>query len=78
VIVGEGGAAEALGLTAGGERAGVVVPPADPQRLAAELRRWLSEASYRRELRAHALARRDTLEGWETTARTVRAALLDT
>jgi glycosyltransferase involved in cell wall biosynthesis len=78
VIVGEGGAAEALGRTAAGERPGVVIPSAEPERLASELRRWLSEPDYRRELRARALARRDTLEGWETTAGTVRGALLGT
>jgi glycosyltransferase involved in cell wall biosynthesis len=78
VIVGEGGSAEALGRTAAGERPGVVIPSAEPERFASELRRWLSEPDYRQELRARALARRDTLEGWETTAGTVRGALLGT
>ena len=73
-FVSEGGAAEALGLTGTGERPGVVVPPGDAAALGRELRRWLTDAGHRERLRVAARARRDGLEGWETTARQVRRA----
>jgi glycosyltransferase involved in cell wall biosynthesis len=61
-----GGVREALG---GG---GVLVPPADAGALGDALRRWLTDAEHRAELRAAARARRDTLTGWDRT--TVRVA----
>ena len=51
-VVSEGGAEEALGFTADGERPGVVVPAGDPERLALALRRWLTDSAHRGELRA--------------------------
>jgi glycosyltransferase involved in cell wall biosynthesis len=75
VVVSEGGAAEALGVTATGERPGVVVPAGDTAVLTRVLRRWLTDDAYRAELRARALSTRATLEGWETTALRVRQAL---
>jgi glycosyltransferase involved in cell wall biosynthesis len=75
VVVSEGGAAEALGVTATGERPGVVVPAGDTAVLTWALRRWLTDEAFRDGLRARALSRRATLEGWETTALRVRQAL---
>jgi glycosyltransferase involved in cell wall biosynthesis len=75
VLVSEGGPAEALGRTASGDRPGMVVPAGRPDALRRELRRWLTDEEHRRRLRATALARRDTLEGWDRTADRVRRAL---
>lgn len=74
-VVSEGGAVEALGVTATGERPGVLVPPGDTDALAAALRRWLTDRAHRDALRTAALARRETLERWGTTGRRVREAL---
>ncbi|HET7326203.1 MAG TPA: glycosyltransferase [Nocardioidaceae bacterium] len=74
-IVSEGGAAEALGVTAAGERPGAVVPAGNPDALADALRRWLTDRPHRDALRRAALARRTTLEPWGVTARRVRDAL---
>lgn len=74
-VVSESGAVEALGTTADGERPGVVVPAGDPAALADALRHWLFDPEHRQRLRRAALARRSTLEGWDVTARRVRAAL---
>jgi glycosyltransferase involved in cell wall biosynthesis len=74
-VVSAGGAAEALGVTAAGERPGVVVPAGDTDALTRVLRRWLTNEAQREVLRSRALARRATLEGWETTAARVRQAL---
>jgi glycosyltransferase involved in cell wall biosynthesis len=63
-----GGVPEALGTTPGGHLPGLLVPPGDPQALAAGLRRWLDEPDLRAGLRRAALARRDTLTGWPTTS----------
>jgi glycosyltransferase involved in cell wall biosynthesis len=76
-IVSAGGPAEALGLSPGGVRPGVVIRPGDTAGLARELRRWLSDEGQRTRLRAAALSRRPSLPGWDTTARVVRSALLD-
>lgn len=64
--------------TLGGDertRPGMLVPPADPAALAAALRRWLADAALRGELRQRALARREQLVGWDSTAAVVSAAL---
>jgi glycosyltransferase involved in cell wall biosynthesis len=74
-IVSQGGPVEALGVTTEGERPGVVVPAGDLGALARELRRWLTDDQHRNDLRARALSRRRTLDGWETTARRIRSAL---
>lgn len=75
-VVCEGGAEEALGTTPTGQRPGVVVPTGDVDALAAALLRWLTERDHRDALRAAAVARRDTLTGWDVTAEQVRQALL--
>lgn len=68
-----GGVPEALGHAPGrsGAVPGFLVPPGDPAALAAALRRWLGEPDTRARLRAAARARRDTLDGWDATARAV-------
>jgi glycosyltransferase involved in cell wall biosynthesis len=74
-VVSAGGAAEALGTGPDGKSPGVVVAPADVGELTDALRRWLSDPAYRDELRARALSRRESLAGWDVTARAVAAAL---
>ena len=74
-IVSAGGPSEALGRTPTGDVPGVVVPAGDHDALRAALRRWLTDEKHRRHLRAAALARRETLEGWDNTADHVRRAL---
>jgi glycosyltransferase involved in cell wall biosynthesis len=70
------GAVEALqeGATTA-ETPGTAVPAADPQSLAAVLRSWLTEPALRQTWRQAALARRDTLPGWQQTAEAVVAYL---
>jgi glycosyltransferase involved in cell wall biosynthesis len=63
-----GGVREALGTTPSGDRPGLLVPPGDPAALAAALRRWLTDAGLREDLRAAARERRGRLEGWPVTA----------
>jgi glycosyltransferase involved in cell wall biosynthesis len=63
-----GGVREALGTTASGERPGLLVGAGDPAALAAALRRWLTDAGLREDLRAAARERRGRLEGWPVTA----------
>ncbi len=74
-IVSEGGPEEALGRTSTGVVPGVVVPPGDPVALAGALRRWLTDPSHRADLRAAALVRRETLDGWDEAARTLVVGL---
>jgi glycosyltransferase involved in cell wall biosynthesis len=50
---------------------GTSVPVGDSASLAAVLRRWLTEPMLRRAWRQAALARRDTLPGWQQTAEAV-------
>ncbi|MGH3467065.1 MAG: glycosyltransferase family 4 protein, partial [Thermocrispum sp.] len=69
-----GGVQEALGA---GLSAGVLVPPGDVGALAGELRRWLTEPSWRARLRSAALARRGRLTTWEDAAVPLAAALRD-
>ncbi len=64
-----GGVREALG------GAGVLVPPGDPDQLAAALRRWLTDAGHRAEQRAAARSRRTTLAGWGRTVELMAEAL---
>jgi len=47
---------------------GAAIPAGDPASLAGMLGRWLSEPTVRRAWRQAALARRDTLPGWQQTA----------
>jgi glycosyltransferase involved in cell wall biosynthesis len=54
---------------------GTGVPAGDPASLAAVLRNWLTQPMLRRTWRQAALARRDTLPGWQQTAAAVLAYL---
>jgi glycosyltransferase involved in cell wall biosynthesis len=74
-IVGDGGAAEALGYVGDAQRPGIVVPAGDDGALTAALRHWLSDPALQAALRARALTRRASLADWPTTARSMRAAL---
>ncbi|WP_346007583.1 glycosyltransferase family 4 protein [Janibacter terrae] len=69
-----GGLPEALGDTPLG-RPGVLVPPDEPAGLARALRRWLTDAGRRADLRSAARARREALADWSTTADGVSAVL---
>ncbi|GAA4727326.1 glycosyltransferase family 4 protein [Nocardioides endophyticus] len=64
-----GGVPEALG------GAGVLVPPDDPDELAAALRHWLTDAGHRAEQRAAARSRRTALAGWDRTVARMAGAL---
>ncbi|MBP2216281.1 glycosyltransferase family 4 protein [Arthrobacter sp. CAN_C5] len=75
-VVGRGtGAVEALtGGTpenAGGDLAGAVVDPSNPEHLSELLRAWLTDAPLRKSWRTAALRRRGTLPTWATTATTL-------
>jgi glycosyltransferase involved in cell wall biosynthesis len=73
------GAVEALGEaradTHSDATPGTAVPAGDPATLAALLRSWLTEPTLRKQWRQAALARRDTLPGWQQTAQAVLAYL---
>ena len=56
-----------------GATPGAAIPAGDPASLAGILRSWLSEPTVQRAWRQAAIARRDTLPGWQQTA----AAALD-
>lgn len=74
-IVSLGGPEEALGRTPSGIVPGVVVPPGQPDSLAAALRRWLTDPDHRLQLRQAALDRRATLGTWDAAARTLATRL---
>jgi glycosyltransferase involved in cell wall biosynthesis len=63
-----GGLAEALGRAPGAGRPGILVPAEDPAALAVALRRWLTDAGRRQELRRAARERGATLSDWSVTA----------
>jgi glycosyltransferase involved in cell wall biosynthesis len=63
-----GGVREALGGAPDSGLPGLLVEPDDPAALAGALRRWLSDADLRRQLRRSARGRRTTLTGWAVTA----------
>ena len=54
----------------------MLVPGEDVDALAAALRRWLTDPALRARLRASARLRRETLTGWDETARGVAAIVL--
>ena len=62
-----GGLPEALGGTSNGALPGILVPPGDTVPLAAALRRWLTDAPLRDDLRRAARERRGTLTDWSVT-----------
>jgi len=70
-----GGLPETLGVLPDGSRAGMLVPPEDPDALADALRRWLLEDDLRSSLRAAAARRRTGLSGWDDTTRAVSRVL---
>ena len=70
-----GGLPEALGSTADGARPGQLVPPGDPDALAAALRDWLADEQHRHRLRYAARRRRSTLRGWDQTTQQIASAL---
>jgi len=70
-----GGLPEALGSTADGTRPGQLVPPGDPDALAAALGDWLGNEHHRHRLRAAARQRRSTLHGWGQTTQEIANAL---
>lgn len=72
-----GGAREGLGDDGPG-LAGLLVPPGDEAALAGALRAWLEDPQLRDRLRRCARARRATLSGWGTTARSIGSVLLGT
>jgi glycosyltransferase involved in cell wall biosynthesis len=74
-IVASGGPAEALDMDAQSDRPGVVVTPGDVAELCDALRRWLEDSDHRASLRSAALRRRESLTGWEVTARCLRDTL---
>ena len=67
-----GGVREAIGHTG----AGLLVPPDDPDALAAALRRWLTDAGLRVAQQRAAAERRATLPGWPDTVRQVAESLV--
>jgi glycosyltransferase involved in cell wall biosynthesis len=68
-----GGVPEALG--GADDSPGVLVPPADAAALAGALRRWLTDAAWRRRLRAAAAVQRRALPGWDRTSARVADVL---
>ena len=72
-----GGLPEALGRTASGALPGILVPPGDPASLAAALRRWLTDAPLRDDLRRAAHERRGTLTDWSVTVDGVSRVLAE-
>jgi glycosyltransferase involved in cell wall biosynthesis len=74
VVAAGTGAEEALGRAPDGAVPGAVVPPGDPDALAAALRHLLGPG--RERAIAAARVRRSTLGGWSDTARDVLAAVL--
>nr|BFE71788.1 glycosyltransferase family 4 protein [Actinoplanes digitatis] len=69
------GVPEALGAAADGTTPGDLVPPGDPEALAAALRRWLTDPRLRQSWRASARDRRTGLRGWDETTRRLSEVL---
>ena len=66
---------DTLGVAPDGSVPGLLVPADDVEALGAALRRWLTEPSLRERLRESARLRRETLTGWDVTARRVAEIL---
>jgi glycosyltransferase involved in cell wall biosynthesis len=69
------GVPEALGAAPDGGTPGALVPPGDPDALAAALRAWLTGPDLRLRWRTAARARRATLRGWDDTTRLLSEVL---
>jgi glycosyltransferase involved in cell wall biosynthesis len=69
------GVPEALGTAPDGTVPGRLVRPGDPGALSAALRDWLTDADLRQRWRTAALARRNTLRGWDETTRLLNEVL---
>jgi glycosyltransferase involved in cell wall biosynthesis len=69
IVTDVGGHAEAVG------HVDMLVPVDDPDTLAKELRRWLTDPTARESLRTAAAQRRATLPSWSDTARALEGAL---
>ncbi len=63
-----GGLPEALGRTSDGRLPGILVPTGDKESLTVALRRWLTDARLREDLRRAARERRADLPDWSVTA----------
>jgi glycosyltransferase involved in cell wall biosynthesis len=72
-----GGVAEAIGHGTRGIRPGLLVPPGDPDALAAALRAWLGDAEVRLTWRRAARERRASLTGWSTTTSVLAGVLAE-
>ncbi|MEN8651925.1 glycosyltransferase family 4 protein [Streptomyces sp. 21So2-11] len=70
-----GGVREAVGHAPDGHVPGMLLPTGDPAEIASAMRRWFDDSPLRRRLKEAALARRETLDPWGTTARHLTAAL---
>jgi glycosyltransferase involved in cell wall biosynthesis len=70
-----GGVPEALGAAPGGGIPGRLIPPGDADALAAALRDWLTDGELRERWRADARTRRESLTGWDETARRLARVL---
>jgi glycosyltransferase involved in cell wall biosynthesis len=70
-----GGVSEALGHGGDGTRPGLLVPPDDPQSLAAAVRDWLGDAGLRGRLRRAARERRAALRPWRETSSVIAGVL---
>ena len=70
-----GGQREAVGRTIDGDIPGAVIPPGDPEELAVQLHRWLTDSAVRTRWRDSAVQRRKDLPDWAATARTVAEVL---
>jgi glycosyltransferase involved in cell wall biosynthesis len=68
-----GGIPEAIA----GSKAGILIPPNDPQALRTVLRQWWEDAGRRAELTAEALSSRTATRGWGETAEIIAAVLGD-
>jgi glycosyltransferase involved in cell wall biosynthesis len=73
-----GGVADTVGRALDGRVPGLLVPPSDPEALAAALRRWCTDGPLRAGLRRAAVSRRATLVRWEVTTAAVAAVLTST